>query len=363
MQWGNVRAPETTRVVFIRHGRSTYNDAQRFQGRSDRSVLSEQGWVTARQTGRALHGNQFDAIYTSPLQRAMQTTQTIAAELHASHPDPVPCPALLEIDLPDWAGRTYASVRTELADDYRHWQRSPDTFAMTRKRVATYPVLDLYAQVRAFWHLLLMKHRGETVLTIAHGGSIKAAISTAIGLPAKHYHLLQQSNCGISVVDFSTARDVPPMCLQALNVTGHLGETLPKLKAGKQGVRVVLIPAESDRLPTPWLSALGPYQYWIDRSDAARRLAAQVESPMAFPLSSTTWDYAARTLAHAKTTVTVVAIVSTPFLYHLLETWLHVNASVSSKCAIAPNTATVIHFPHPDTPPILQTLNFVPPLT
>ncbi|MEM9512200.1 MAG: histidine phosphatase family protein [Cyanobacteria bacterium P01_E01_bin.48] len=366
----NSPSPGTTRAIFVRHGRSTDNDAQRFQGRSDRSVLTERGWAAARQTGRALRGIGFDAIYTSPLQRAIQTTCALVKQLNTHdlpRSAPVKCPALMEVDLPHWAGRTYASVREELPADYQCWQDSPDAFSLTTPRArgsqVTFPVLDLYAQIRTFWEMLLNEHRGQTVLAIAHGGSVRAAISTAIGLPAKHYHQLQQSNCGISVVEFSEAPDFPPMSLQALNLTGHLHETLPKLKAGKQGARVILMPAESDRLHQPWLRALAPDQCWIDRSDAARSLASQIvgTEPLALFPCAAEWGQTAQALAQSTDAITVLAIASTAFLYDLLSTWLRFSTTAASKCAIVPNTATVIHFPSPTRSPVLQALNFTPP--
>ena len=53
------------------------NIESRIQGRLDASVLTETGQNTARQVGEALQSLKFDAIYSSPLQRAKQTTEII----------------------------------------------------------------------------------------------------------------------------------------------------------------------------------------------------------------------------------------------------------------------------------------------
>lgn len=74
---------------------------------------------------------------------------------------------------------------------------------------------------------------------MAHGGTNRALISTAVGLNPEHYHSLQQSNCGISCLEFSSKHNFGE--LKYLNVTSHLGETLPKLKAGKTGWRWLLL--------------------------------------------------------------------------------------------------------------------------
>ena len=75
---------------------------------------------------------------------------------------------------------------------------------------------------------------------MAHGGTNRALISTAIGLNPAHYHSLQQSNCGISCLEFSSNHSNYGK-LNYLNVTNHLGENLPKLKAGRRGLRWLLL--------------------------------------------------------------------------------------------------------------------------
>ena len=203
-------SPRHTRVVFVRHGRSTYNDQQRFQSRSDQSVLTQQGWDTAHLTGQALQGVPFNAFYISPLQRARQTAQAIetamACELNLSN-----CSQLVEVNLPLWEGKTDASVKSEQAKLYQRWITSPQSVpfslngnawppAQTSRRIRRlFPLRELYRQAFDFWHNVRSHHCGELLLAVAHGGSIRAAISTAIGLLPQRYHQLQQSNCGISM--------------------------------------------------------------------------------------------------------------------------------------------------------------------
>ncbi|MEL7246110.1 MAG: histidine phosphatase family protein, partial [Cyanobacteria bacterium J06573_2] len=62
-----------TRVILVRHGRSTYNEQQRYQGCCDESVLTEKGKLQALKTGLALSQIRFDAVYVSPLKRTQET--------------------------------------------------------------------------------------------------------------------------------------------------------------------------------------------------------------------------------------------------------------------------------------------------
>ncbi|MEM8715233.1 MAG: histidine phosphatase family protein [Cyanobacteria bacterium P01_A01_bin.3] len=390
-RWLERRPANTTRVVFVRHGRSTYNDQQRFQGRSDQSVLTQQGWDTAHQTGQALRGVPFNAFYTSPLQRARQTAQAIdmemARELNLSN-----CSQLVEVNLPLWEGKTYASVKSEQAKLYQKWITSPQSVsfslngnawppAQTSQRIRRlFPLQELYRQAFDFWHNVRSHHCGELLLAVAHGGSIRAAISTAIGLLPQHYHQLQQSNCGISIVDVIWKQDTLLGWLQGINQTGHLAEALPKLKHGKTGLRIIAIPSHSDRLDPlqTWLNDL-PIQYcWIDSHPASRQLARHVCPHLAPVICNRQEDWCDRIhraisqdgmasdgMALDKIAageLATVAFVATPI--HL-ATWLDSSLKLPSQSPLSasgftPNTATILHVPSHDHLTIVQALNFIP---
>ena len=70
-----------TRVIIVRHGQSSYNSLKMIQGRCDESVLTEKGCEDARKVGAALSSLNFDAVYSSPLQRAKKTAEVILSYL------------------------------------------------------------------------------------------------------------------------------------------------------------------------------------------------------------------------------------------------------------------------------------------
>lgn len=75
-------ATKIHRVVFVRHGESTWNKENRFTGWHD-VPLSTHGVEEAIEAGQMLkeQGFQFDLAYTSVLQRAIKTYYTIADQL------------------------------------------------------------------------------------------------------------------------------------------------------------------------------------------------------------------------------------------------------------------------------------------
>jgi probable phosphoglycerate mutase len=233
-----------TRVIIVRHGQSTYNIERRIQGRTDASTLTEKGTQDAIKAGQALSGISFQAIYSSPLQRAKGTAEIIRNQLTGQSPAIQTTDKLLEINLPAWAGMLTIEVKEKFPEDYRTWKQRPHELQMLVNNGGEtkeyFPVLALYAQAKQFWQEVLSRHQGETILIVGHNGINRALISTALGISPARYHCLQQSNCGISVLNFAGGLG-ETVQLESMNQTQHLGDILPSLRPGDRGVRLLLV--------------------------------------------------------------------------------------------------------------------------
>src|SRR5712692_4598243 len=232
-----------TRILIVRHAQSTFNMQLRYQGRSDEPVLTDRGIATAIQAGRYLSNERIDAVLSSPLRRALQTAEIITAILRECGQDELclnTSDDLMEIDLPQWQGLELEAVRQQFPDDYRIWTNQPHEFRMAAKAgTSFFPVQELFGQVRRFWQEFLFRHGRQTVVLVTHGGTARALISTAVDVKPERFHSLQQSNCGISVLAFAPGAITAE--IEALNLTRHSGERMPKLKMGKRGERIVMV--------------------------------------------------------------------------------------------------------------------------
>jgi phosphoserine phosphatase len=218
------------RVIILRHGQSSYNSQGRIQGRSDLSVLTDRGQDDARLTGAAFAGLKFDKAFCSPLQRAQQTATTVLSCLEQQDCLQID-DRLLEIDLPLWETMFNQEVREKYAEQYQAWKERPHELKMSHPQAdgiqqEFFPVLALYDQATTFWKSIIPQHQGQTILIVAHNGINRALISTALGIPAHLYHSIQQSNCGITVLNFSGGWG-ESVQLESLNQTSHLGQKLP----------------------------------------------------------------------------------------------------------------------------------------
>ena len=93
-------------LYFVRHGQTAWNDIGRFQGSTD-VPLNLLGIEQAEKTALALKDIHFDAIYSSPLNRAQVTAQTIARP----HQLTVQVePRIAEINFGQWEGMTFEEI-------------------------------------------------------------------------------------------------------------------------------------------------------------------------------------------------------------------------------------------------------------
>jgi probable phosphoglycerate mutase len=147
-----------TRLLVVRHGQSVWNAERRWQGRAD-PPLSELG----RRQAAAAEPGDVDVVVTSPLRRAHETAEILAAatgaplaEVHAD---------LQERAAGEWTGLT----RAEIA------RRYPGAPGSGRRPPGYEPDADVRARVERRFHDLASRHRGRNVLVVTHGGVIGVA--------------------------------------------------------------------------------------------------------------------------------------------------------------------------------------------
>lgn len=425
----------TTRVILVRHGRSTFNDQGRYQGSSNSSVLTEKGLQTAHQVGTYLNQRFYkkasnpkvseppiDLIYTSPLRRVQQTAEAISQAIAPSARPPVVVNSYLkEISLSLWEGLTYNYVKQQYSEEYQTWQQRPELFELpvsftqtqrlkaqqsvadgkpvTLDRAATaiaqktyFPVRDLYQAAQQFWQTVLPQHPGHTLLIVSHSGTIHALISTALGLSPRHHHSLQQSNCGISELTFcresngnnslsadsSSFSDLSSrysVQLHQLNQTAALGETLPKIKTNKKGLRLLLLPndkltLEACKRLTCQIASL-PLDFCLAANMGASELSALLRdclSVMRLEADSANFLQAwqqqlVNSPRPAQSLLTALAIAPAASIRQLLwQTLGHqspiFDATLPGRDCIQlhPHLLSVVHYPHQHRP-VVQAIN------
>ena len=159
-----------TTLVLVRHGETEWNRTGRWQGHAD-VPLSAEGRRQARYLAAALRleGAVFDHIYASDLGRALETAQIVGDALNL----PVhPLVELREIDIGGWSGLTSDEIRAAHPDEWTRFENDADF----RRGVHGETMAEFRARVGKVLDHLVETHRGQRLLIVTHGGSIRAAL-------------------------------------------------------------------------------------------------------------------------------------------------------------------------------------------
>jgi probable phosphomutase (TIGR03848 family) len=179
-------------ILLIRHGENDYVKLGRLAGRLPGVDLNMTGLNQAKLLADKLASAPIKAIYTSPLERAMQTAQPLA---EANQKEMVVRESLLEIDYGDWQGKSLKSLRRnklwKVVQTQPSRVRFPggESFAEAQQRVCQ--ELENLANIHG---------EKDLVLCFSHADVIKLALAYYMGIPLDLFQRLVVSTCSISTL-------------------------------------------------------------------------------------------------------------------------------------------------------------------
>ncbi len=187
-----------TVIYMVRHGR-TNDSGKRITGYRSGIHLNDLGLLQASQAAEFLKHFQIRAVYASPLERTMETAQTIAAE----HLLPVhPVDFLKEINFGDYQGKG-----EELSKDllWQLFQREPSS--------AIFPNGESVqqAQIRIVSGLsnLIQTHKAnDEIVCVSHCEVLRLALAHALHIPLDYYSRLSIDTGSVSKVIWNTKQQV-----------------------------------------------------------------------------------------------------------------------------------------------------------
>jgi broad specificity phosphatase PhoE/ribonuclease HI len=200
-----------TRLVLVRHGSTEHSAARRFSGRNE-LPLDELGRRQA--VALAARSATFGAVATvvsSPLPRARQTADAIAAALSLGvdvNDD------FAEIDFGAWEGQSFAEVQADNPAEVSAWLASPDvappegeSFAAAERRV------------RRGRDAVVAAHPGRVAVVVTHVTPIKTLIRLALEAPPVSLYRIHLDTASVSIVDYYADGNCS---VRLVNDTGHL---------------------------------------------------------------------------------------------------------------------------------------------
>lgn len=195
----------TEQIILVRHGETVLNVAGIAQGWGD-SALSERGAAQVGALAERLKTYGADAIFSSPLNRALTTAERIR---EATGLDIRIIEDLREMNYGAWEGQKFLDVRQKDEESYRRWIEESD-FAC--------PGGESHQQVYERMRRALSAVNGSRrPIIVAHGTAIRIAATALIDFPVSAARHFAQDNAALNVFVRRNERWV----IKAWNDTTH----------------------------------------------------------------------------------------------------------------------------------------------
>jgi broad specificity phosphatase PhoE len=165
---------------LVRHGTTAWVDQQFLHGITD-IPLNENGIQQARQAAKALYGIQASYLFSSPLQRAMQTAEIIGKAIELT---PIPTHGLIEINFGWMEGK-------KILDDVHN--EFPKFVYMINHQWLNFIRLISGDSRKAFqrrveqeWQRIQEECRNENAVIVAHSGVLDVILTKCFGEPQQN---------------------------------------------------------------------------------------------------------------------------------------------------------------------------------
>lgn len=212
-----------TVLYLVRHGQTVANQRRLLQGSTDHP-LDELGLRQAELiAARLAELPPFDAILSSPLQRAVATAATIGRRLGL---EPLITQSLTELDFGAWENRNFAEM---VAEDPATAARFLDHEDYDVGWPGGETRRAFYDRVWQAFSAILDDYRRHRVIVVAHGGVFGAFLAMVQGRSPNDLACYDIMNC--SLTELRVARD--HTLIQLRNDVCHLEQLTDSLLAGE----------------------------------------------------------------------------------------------------------------------------------
>lgn len=177
-------------ILLIRHGENDYVKERRLPGRIPGIHLNKQGRKQARRVAEFLRDAPIKAVYSSPLERTMETALPIADCLGL---EVIPRNGLVETDIGKWQGKKIKKLQKKKA--WRQVQINPSRFRFPDgERISD----TQHRLVREVENLAGKHGQQDMIVCVSHSDPIKLVVAYYLGLPLDLFQRLNISPASIT---------------------------------------------------------------------------------------------------------------------------------------------------------------------
>jgi broad specificity phosphatase PhoE len=182
-------------VTLVRHGQTAWSLSGQHTGRTD-LPLTEEGERKARALQERFKGNEFDRVFTSPLQRAARTC-ALAGFGEAAKADP----DLLEWDYGDYEGRKTSEILADrpgwrlFRDGCPHGEQPADVGARADRAIAR------------------LREKHDRAIVFSSGHILRVLAARWLGLAPSEGRLFKLDTASVSILGYEHDKSEPVLAL------------------------------------------------------------------------------------------------------------------------------------------------------
>jgi broad specificity phosphatase PhoE len=185
--------------LLVRHAENDFIKQGRLAGRLPGVHLNKNGQLQAQALAaflaKRLEKTPVKVIYSSPLERAMETAEPIAKALCA---EVLLRPGLIETEPGEWTGRTLKSLRR-----LKEWQKVQGAPAIFRFPHGESIAEAQFRICQELKELASGREEKDILICVSHSDPIKLAVAYFIGLPLDHFQRLSVDTASVNTLYLS----------------------------------------------------------------------------------------------------------------------------------------------------------------
>ena len=179
-------------IIFLRHGQADNNTKKILAGRSPGINLTTVGIEQAEQAGKMLKSLDISGIYSSPIDRALQTAEIVGkhCDLKVKKDD-----RLLELDMGKFTMMPYNEIFTKHGNVFLKFYQGSEE--VSENGVETFARVE--ERVSKMVEYVVNEHKEKNVVLVTHMDPIKAMIGKVLSLKPEILFELIIANASLNI--------------------------------------------------------------------------------------------------------------------------------------------------------------------
>lgn len=182
-----------SRLLLVRHGDTELSCTERLWGHTD-GALSAAGLRQVERLRDRLATEKIDVVYSSNLRRTLATAEIIASGYQL---EVITCAELREINFGQLEGLTFKEINQLYPELTKLWFN----WSMTLNFPGGESLGAFRSRVSSFIGRLDKHGEGETILIVAHSGSLRLLVCQFLGIDLKHWSQIRLGLASLSIVE------------------------------------------------------------------------------------------------------------------------------------------------------------------